>query len=656
MIVLVAEHLFAAAAVLVIYHHVGYPLLLRWLAHRHRRFGAQAPVAPLLRSDTDLPTITLIVPAHNEATVMVAKLANLAALDYPRDRLKIVLALDGCTDDTRAIVKARLPQLAERFEIAMVEYVQNVGKLAVLNAQIGAATSDIVALSDTSAAVDSDALLRAAGHLLDPSVGVVCGGYRLRDAGSEGERAYWAYQTAIKADEAAVAAPMGAHGAFYLFRRAGWTPLAPDTINDDFLLPMRIVAQGYRAVYDPAIMATELERTRSTQEFRRRVRIGAGNLQQVLALPSLADPRRPKLAFVFLSGKALRPFIPALGLAAIVLLAILAVAAPGPFYKVLFALTGAIVGAVAFTLGDRTRPVPRAFRWLAYLVEGHAASGLGAWKYMTGQPVSGWQPPVSQVADTAVAWSYLKPEVSIGKRVFDLVVGTGALVVFALLFIPIALAIKLESRGPVFYRQRRVGLTTPDHTETFELFKFRSMYEDAEKRSGAIWATKNDPRITRVGRFLRKSRLDELPQCLNVLRGDMSIVGPRPERPGFFNRLEAAVPFYVERTFGIRPGITGLAQVNLPYDETIDDVRMKCVYDHAYATQLTSLGSWLKTDLGIFAKTVRSHGARQGPIAEPAAPIKQTITVCVPGAGKWAAWCVDCSDVEAPSAGCRGQI
>ena len=281
----------------------------------------------------------------------------------------------------------------------------------------------------------------------------------------------------------------------------------------------------------------------------------------------------------------------------------LALVVSGPFYLALLAVAAAVAGAVGYALADRTREVPSVLRWLGYLVEGHAASGLGATMYLIGAPLSGWQPSGS--TQGVPNWSYLKPEVSLGKRTFDIIVGLGALAAFAVLFVPIALAIKLESRGPIFYRQRRVGLTTPDRSETFELFKFRSMYANAEAVSGAVWATKNDPRITRVGNFLRKTRLDELPQCLNVLRGDMSIIGPRPERPGFFSKLEDAVPFYVERTFGIRPGITGLAQVNLPYDESIDDVRMKCVYDHAYATRLTSFGEWLKTDLSIVAKTLQ---------------------------------------------------
>ena len=611
MVIGIAEALLFIAAALIVYHHAGYPALLRVWARRRR--AAQLQCAAPADTPAAVPQVTLIVPAYNEATVMVAKLANLAALDYPREKLTVVLALDGCTDDTRAVVQASLPRLHGRLDFRLVEYAENIGKVAVLNDQIARAGGDIVALSDASAAVEAQALLRAAAHFADPSVGVVCGGYRLKDAGSEGERAYWAYQTSIKADEAAVAAPMGAHGAFYMFRRALWTPLAPDTINDDFVLPMQIVAGGARSVYDPAITAVELERTRRRQEFRRRVRIGAGNLQQVLRLPELADPRRGALAWVFLSGKGLRPFIPFLALVAVVLLAGLAVAVPGPLFKVPFAVGAALAGAIGFVLSRRDIAVPRPLRWCAYLVEGYMASGLGAMRYLLRARMMGWQPPQHASAATEPRrWSYLTPPVNRAKRALDLTLGLGALLVLAVLVVPIAIAITFESAGPIFYRQRRVGLSTPERTETFELIKFRTMFRDAEAGSGAVWATKNDPRITRVGRLLRKTRLDELPQCLNVLAGDMSIIGPRPERPGFFSQLEEAVPFYTERTYGIRPGITGLAQVNLPYDESIDDVRMKCVYDHAYATRLTTVGEWLRTDLGIIVKTVQVMAMGKG--------------------------------------------
>jgi lipopolysaccharide/colanic/teichoic acid biosynthesis glycosyltransferase len=198
--------------------------------------------------------------------------------------------------------------------------------------------------------------------------------------------------------------------------------------------------------------------------------------------------------------------------------------------------------------------------------------------------------------------TYIPPVVARSKRVLDIVCALIALAVMIVLFVPIALAIKLTSRGPIFYRQMRVGHATASATHLFYLKKFRTMGVNAEA-NGAVWATKNDPRITTVGNFMRKTRLDELPQCINVLKGEMSVIGPRPERPSFFTKLEEAIPFYSERTYGLRPGITGLAQVNQAYDTSIEDVRNKVLYDHAYAARLTSWWDWLKTDIGIIIKT-----------------------------------------------------
>jgi len=194
--------------------------------------------------------------------------------------------------------------------------------------------------------------------------------------------------------------------------------------------------------------------------------------------------------------------------------------------------------------------------------------------------------------------------VRIGKRAFDLV---GALLLLTLtlpLFPLIALAIRLDSPGPILFRQWRVGAGDARQTKLFHMIKFRSMRQDAEARTGAVWAAKNDPRITRSGRFLRKTRLDELPQLWNVLVGDMSLVGPRPERPGIVRRLERDIPYYVERMYGLRPGITGLAQVFQGYDETVEDVRMKVAYDYSYGIRLTGLAAWLATDLMILWKTI----------------------------------------------------
>ena len=138
----------------------------------------------------------------------------------------------------------------------------------------------------------------------------------------------------------------------------------------------------------------------------------------------------------------------------------------------------------------------------------------------------------------------------------------------------------------------------------FNMIKFRTMVINAEASSGAVWATNNDNRLTSVGRLLRKVRLDELPQFINVIKGEMSLIGPRPERPEIVIELDKKIPFYSERTYDMTPGITGLAQVNQGYDTCIDDVKAKIAYDFAYSLSLTKLHRWLLMDLTIILKTV----------------------------------------------------
>lgn len=199
---------------------------------------------------------------------------------------------------------------------------------------------------------------------------------------------------------------------------------------------------------------------------------------------------------------------------------------------------------------------------------------------------------------------FVPPTVEGLKRAVDIVVALAGLLITAPLLPLIALAIRIESPGPAIFRQTRVGRAFADRTTLFVMLKFRSMRVDAEQLTGAIWARRGDKRITRVGAVLRKLRLDELPQLVNVLRGEMSIVGPRPERPELYHRLDCAVPFYADRTRGLRPGITGLAQVNQGYDTSLDDVRRKLAYDCAYAMRLGSLRSWFLTDLAIVLRTL----------------------------------------------------
>jgi len=236
------------------------------------------------------------------------------------------------------------------------------------------------------------------------------------------------------------------------------------------------------------------------------------------------------------------------------------------------------------------------------------------------------------------------------KRALDVGVASVGLAVTAPLFPVVALAVKLTSKGPILYKQTRcaaerrsgIEMSRPPTAErrarrgvrTFEMVKFRTMRTDAEQKSGAVLASKNDPRLTAIGGFLRKTRLDELPQLVHVLRGDMSIVGPRPERPEIMLKLAESIPFFEERMRLIKPGITGLAQIMLQYDGNFDPTNPqskdleaflatvevpddalklaggsrrafanKLLFDLAYSAILENPVECLKTDLEVIVKT-----------------------------------------------------
>jgi lipopolysaccharide/colanic/teichoic acid biosynthesis glycosyltransferase len=227
-------------------------------------------------------------------------------------------------------------------------------------------------------------------------------------------------------------------------------------------------------------------------------------------------------------------------------------------------------------------------------------------------------------------------KVKVVKRAMDIAIAGTGLLAGAPLLGAIAAAVKLTSKGPVFYSQVRAGANQDvmgdaiHDVPIFKMYKFRSMVVDAEKGTGAVLAAKGDPRVTTVGKILRRTRLDELPQLYNVLIGDMSIVGPRPERPELLQNLALAIPFFEERMRMVKPGITGLAQVELSYtgemsksselrkytdqllnpfkmDEAegalADDMRTKLLYDFAYSVRLEDFRTFLETDVGIILRT-----------------------------------------------------
>ena len=236
--------------------------------------------------------------------------------------------------------------------------------------------------------------------------------------------------------------------------------------------------------------------------------------------------------------------------------------------------------------------------------------------------------------------------VRVAKRLIDLVGSSLGLALTLPLYPFIACAIYIESPGDVFIRQVRAGrLRLPEDGvlsgappggvprpkfHEFMMLKFRSMRPDAEKHTGPVLASQDDPRITRIGKFLRKTRLDELPQFINVLRGDMSLVGPRPERPELAEQLSMAIPYFEERMRDVKPGITGLAQISLSYtgkplpnsdlarfeaeltnpfkvdgaeDALADHMRMKLLYDLAYSAATEDLRAFLPVEIGIILKT-----------------------------------------------------
>jgi lipopolysaccharide/colanic/teichoic acid biosynthesis glycosyltransferase len=253
---------------------------------------------------------------------------------------------------------------------------------------------------------------------------------------------------------------------------------------------------------------------------------------------------------------------------------------------------------------------------------------------------------MAQIHRFVVGYYPVHRSVKIVKRAFDVIGSSLGLAITLPLYPVIAAAIYLESPGPIFIRQRRAGQLLPpgsgdaDGTgrsssprpkfAEFVMMKFRSMRPDAEKMTGPVLATQNDPRVTRTGRILRKTRLDEIPQFLNVLRGDMSIVGPRPERPELAEQLAMAIPYFEERMRDVKPGITGLAQISLSYsgkphagspvskfeadltnpfkiegaeDAVADHMRVKLLYDLAYSAATEDLRHFLPVEIGIIVRT-----------------------------------------------------
>ncbi|MGF1713365.1 sugar transferase [Photobacterium chitinilyticum] len=589
--------LLAFLTLIIIYHHVIYTSIMIWLG-RHRSADTSE-----CERNRHFPSIALVMPAHNEELCIEAKLANLLMLDYPAGQLSIWVCCDGCTDQTARIIENWQDKFnAAGIALRVIEETTNHGKLARINQLMTQAkqTSELIALSDVSALISIDALKQAAANFHNPKTGAITCCYLLAEA-TPGEDQYWQWQNNIRYAESRIGNVMGGNGAFYIMRSKLFAPLPEDTINDDFMLPMMVIKQGYNVIFNQSINSIELTPTDTKNNHQRRQRIGAGNLQQLIRCRFLFKCRQYKTSWLFTSGKGLRTVMPFILVSYFAISSFMAWQGV-EIAKGLLALQSSVYLLALLPLtGIHSRPTDK----LHYFVGGYFSSLLGMLRYLGGQFRQGWRhlPPLS---------NYQTQSTQALKRSSDIILSLIGFILTLPLWPILASLIKIDSPGPVFYHQLRVGRITEDKAELFNVIKFRTMTHNAENQSGAVWATQNDPRITPIGRFLRATRLDELPQFINVLRGDMSLIGPRPERPEMCGDLQNALPFYLERTAGLRPGITGLAQVNQGYDSCLDDVKNKIAWDHAYAVALGSPLQWLRMDAYIIFKTVHIMVSKRG--------------------------------------------
>jgi biofilm PGA synthesis N-glycosyltransferase PgaC len=284
------------------YVYFGYPILLWGLQAIFRSSASRQPVEP---------SVSLLVAAYNEVAVIADKIRNGLALDYPADKLEIVVASDGSKDATAEIVRS-LAEAESGGRVRLLNFENNRGKTVVLNDAVPQLRGEIVAFSDASSMLAPNSIRVLVQSFSDPRIGAASGVYRLlkKDQARLGsqEDLYWKYETFLKVQEAKLGAFTGAHGSLYAIRRELYPFPSPDTINDDFTIPIRILEHGYRVAYEPGAIA--YEEAHEMEGFSRRVRITAGNVEQMREIKSLLWPPRPFVLFCLLSHKTGRLLVP----------------------------------------------------------------------------------------------------------------------------------------------------------------------------------------------------------------------------------------------------------------------------------------------------------------------------------------------------------
>ena len=370
-----ADVVFWVAVGFVVYVYAGYPVVLILLGFVWRR--------PVAKREIE-PTVSILVPAYNESRVIADKIRNVLAIDYPADRLELAVACDGPTDGTADIVRS----MADGRRVRLFDYPRNRGKLHVLNDTVPHLRGEIVAFSDASSMIERGAIRALVANFADPAVGAASGVYRLMDKDGwhlgRQEDFYWKYETMLKRREAAVGSVLGAHGSLYAIRKSLYPFPSPETINDDYVIPVRIVQQGYRVAYEPT--AAAYEEAHEMAGFSRRVRIMAGNIEQLREIKPLLRPLRPLTLFFFLSHKAGRLLVPAALIAAAVSnLRLLGV----PAYRVLLVLQ--IAFYLLVVLGGIWQLRPKILRLPYYFCMINAATLVGIYRVVRGRQDLVWK-------------------------------------------------------------------------------------------------------------------------------------------------------------------------------------------------------------------------------------------------------------------------
>lgn len=384
--------LFWLSVFAIAFSYVGYPIVLAVSsairgAFATLRFLAGGPDRRAGEPEGAWPRVTIAFAAFDEEACIRQKIQNCLAVDYPADRLEILVGCDGCTDRTAEIARA-----AGGERVRVVELAERSGKASVLSRMVPTAAGDLVVLTDANVVLDRGAVRALARRFRDPEVGAVVGRLRLYDPRTDqlGEGLYWQYETFLKHLEGEHGCVLGANGGLYAVRRVLFGPLPPDTITDDFVIPLRIAVRGWRVPFEPGAVAFEETVEDSAREFARRARIGAGNWQALFRLPDVLDPRTGFLFFAFASHKLVRWATPLLLAVAFVANAALAID-PGGVYRVLAA------GQIAFYAGalggwrGRDGWILRSAGLAHHFVAMNAALAVGFWRFLRNRQPAAWQ-------------------------------------------------------------------------------------------------------------------------------------------------------------------------------------------------------------------------------------------------------------------------